>query len=161
MRSVTSKNNPAKPLCKTGFRISGFTLVEIAVAIAILGIALGALLSLHTGYLSAALKDKSLTRAALMAKQFMTTIEISETAPEPGVIDRDLFEALKDANLITEDEEPQLKEELAGWTYHRTVEQIDLPEAADVMRRIDLTVQWGDRVEESYTLVYFMRTTAD
>lgn len=158
LRQPTLQSLPQRLLRKTG---RGFTLVEIAVAIAILGLALGTLLSLHTGYLSAALKDKHITRGALIAKQLMTLVEVAESAPEPGSVERDLFETLKDSGLVTEDEEGALKQELAGWVYRRKVEPLDLPEAADILRRIDLTIQWGDSTQESYTLVYFMRTLSD
>lgn len=128
-------------------------------AIAILGLALGTLLSLHTGYLSSAIRDKNTTRAALYAKQLMTIIETAELPPDPGTLERELFDVLKDGDLLRDDDnESELERQLEGWQYMRTVTQIDLPEFEDAMRRIDLTISWGEEAREQYTVVYFMRS---
>src|SRR5262245_13558808 len=87
----------------------GFTLVEIAVAVAILGLAMGILLALHGGYLSSAIKDKNLTQAALAAKQLMTLIEVNKSAPETGTVERNLIDELKEEE-VDEEEEKRLEE---------------------------------------------------
>jgi general secretion pathway protein I len=61
----------------------GFTLLEVMVAIAILGIALLGLLGLHHQSLQSVIRAQDTTRAAMLAQAVMTEAEL-ERYPEPG-----------------------------------------------------------------------------
>ena len=62
---------------------SGFTLLEVMVAIAILGIAMLGLLSLHHQSLQSVIRAQDTTRAAMLAQTLITQAEL-ERFPDPG-----------------------------------------------------------------------------
>ncbi|MCB0358732.1 MAG: prepilin-type N-terminal cleavage/methylation domain-containing protein, partial [Bdellovibrionales bacterium] len=62
----------------------GFTLIEIAVAIAILGVALTTLVGLHSSYLNTYLREQQRVRAALFGKQLLTALELSNEEIQLG-----------------------------------------------------------------------------
>lgn len=68
------------PPCKTA---RGFTLLEVMIAIAILGIALLGLLGLHHQSLQSVIRAQDITRAAMLAQAVMTEAEL-ERFPEVG-----------------------------------------------------------------------------
>jgi general secretion pathway protein I len=61
----------------------GFTLLEVMIAVAFIGIAMLALLSLHQSNLESVIRAQDLTRAAMLAQQVMSTAEV-ERFPLPG-----------------------------------------------------------------------------
>jgi general secretion pathway protein I len=62
---------------------AGFTLLEVMVAMAILGIAMLALLSLHHQSLQSVIHAQDITRAAMLAEAVMTQAEL-QRYPDPG-----------------------------------------------------------------------------
>ena len=50
------------------------------------------------------------------------------------------------------------EEKLEGWRYEEKVSGVDLPDAPDAMRRIDLSISWGEREREQFTLSYFVKS---
>ncbi len=138
---------------------SGFTLVEVAVAIAILGVALVALVGLHTDNMGTYINERNRVQAALAAKQIMSIIEADNKSPGVGSEERELADVLKDLAVDEIGAEQKLKEKYAGWTYEQEVQSLDLPLVEDAMRRVDITIRWGDRINEQFVLTYFMRTT--
>ena len=134
---------------------AGFTLIEVTVAIAILALSLTTLIVLHTRYTKAYLADVSLMRAALIAREVMTAMELEKEAPEEGVKNGRVTDLLLD---IPEDTSgSSRKKELSSWHYVRRVTNIDVQDVKDALRRVDLTIQWGDSPSDSYSVVYFMR----
>jgi uncharacterized protein (TIGR02598 family) len=140
---------------------SGFTLVEVAIAVAILGIALITLIGLHSKMLDTYLEEKNRLQAALVAQYIMTNIEVLQKPPAAGTKDGDLEDHLKklgyfsDEGLSAEDDK-----RFAGWKFQQTVEEISLPLASqeqseDAMRRIQITVSWGESVDETFSLEYY------
>ena len=135
---------------------AGFTLVEIAVAIIILGLSLTALIGLNTSHLTSYYSQKKRVEAAMYAKQLMTFYEIERKAPELGEKSGSLFKELEEKGLAEDFE--GLEEQLEGWTYKEEISSVDLPELPDAMRRIDMSVSWGDRDRESFSLIYFVKS---
>jgi type II secretory pathway pseudopilin PulG len=60
-----------------------FTLLEVMIAVAFIGIAMLALLSLHQNNLASVILAQDLTRASMLAQQLMSTAEVARF-PEPG-----------------------------------------------------------------------------
>jgi type II secretion system protein I len=70
-----------KRLLKTA--AAAFTLIEVMIAIAFIGIALIALLGLHHTDMQSVIRGQDLTRAAMLAQALMSQAEL-ERFPEPG-----------------------------------------------------------------------------
>jgi type II secretion system protein I len=70
-----------KRLLKTD--AAAFTLIEVMIAIAFIGIALIALLGLHHTDMQSVIRGQDLTRAAMLAQALMSQAEL-ERFPEPG-----------------------------------------------------------------------------
>ena len=143
---------------------SGFTLVEIAISVAILGLALVTLIVMQTRFLDIHTREKNYTRATLYAGYLLTLIEVSPDTPPTGTSSVDLFEALEDAGYF-DDSAGKLggknpEESLQGWTYEKSVTRVDIPPFEDILRRIDLTIRWGERERDRYTVVYFAKNDA-
>jgi len=66
----------------------GFTLLEVLVAVAVLGIALVSLLGLHVRNIDLIARDERVTEATLLARALMTEVETSPF-PDLGAIDGD------------------------------------------------------------------------
>jgi general secretion pathway protein I len=62
---------------------SGFTLLEVMIAVAFIGIAMLALLSLHQSNLESVIRAQDLTVASMLAQQLMSTAE-ADRFPSPG-----------------------------------------------------------------------------
>jgi general secretion pathway protein I len=60
---------------------AGFTLLEVLIAIAVLGIALMALLSLHHEDLQSVIRAQEISRAAMLAQTLMTQAELQRIPP--------------------------------------------------------------------------------
>ncbi len=144
----------------------GFTLVEIAVAVAILGVALVTLVGLHTRMLDTYFIERNRLQASLYAQYLMTMIEVEPDAPEPGSDQKSLLSKLRDAGYFDEDSFEQADESLKDWNYVMQVESIGLPLAVgdlaeDALRRVDLSIQWGPSDDEQYTLTHFINPTPE
>jgi prepilin-type N-terminal cleavage/methylation domain-containing protein len=136
----------------------GFTLIEIAVAVAVLGIGLTTLLSLHSRYIRNYLREDSETRAALYAHYILTMIELSGTPPDEGREEHDLLNGLKEIGYFGENAVPE-SDRLAikQWRYLREVTSIEVAPLENVLRRIQVTIAWGEGPDETFALVHFMR----
>jgi len=69
-------------------RRDGFTLLEVLVAVAVLGLALVSLLGLHVRNLALLERDQRITDATLLARALMTDAEV-EPFPDIGLTDGD------------------------------------------------------------------------
>ena len=127
---------------------SGFTLVEIAVAVAILGLGLTTLIGLHSRMLSTYLDERDRLQAALYVQYLMTFIEIDTEVPDEGTEENDLESELKERGFFEEDKLDAPKRNLNGWKVVQKVQSIDLPFSTaefgqDALRQIDLQIVWG------------------
>lgn len=138
---------------------AGFTLIEIALAVAILGVGLTTLVSLQTRYLDSYVTEHNRTKATLYARYLMTIHEVSTLYPEPGIKEDNLSAKLKEAGYFDESEHSQkLEEDLKLWKYKEEVSIIPVMNKIDALRRIDLQIRWGETAREEYNLVYFRHT---
>jgi len=137
----------------------GFTLVEMAVSIAILGIALTTLITMQTRNLDRFVHERSAMRAALYARYIMTDIEIDQDPPELGGDGGSLESKLDELGFFDADidKSDALRSQMQGWNWEQEVQSIGFEILEDVLRRVDLTVSWGETEAEGFHLVYFAR----
>jgi len=108
-------------------RSSGFTLLEVMVAMAIIAIALTAVLGSQSQSVSLAGEAKFNTTAPFLAQSKISELEVAN----PGELT---------------DDSGDFGDDFPGYTWKTTVQNIsfDRPEkAAERLRQIDLTVSWG------------------
>ncbi|MFQ5780993.1 MAG: prepilin-type N-terminal cleavage/methylation domain-containing protein [Nitrospiria bacterium] len=116
---------------------SGFTLLEIMVALAVISISFVALLGLRNRDIALAAYSRHLTEATLLARQKIT--EVSATGfPDLGVTEGDFGEAY------------------SGFQWEQEVKQTPF----EVVRELVLTVIWmeGRREEETKFTLYLFKT---
>lgn len=117
----------------------GFTLLEVMIAVAFIGIAMIALMALHHSDLIAVSRAHDLTRAAMLAQSLMSQAEL-ERFPPVGSTHGD-FSALEPG-------------EYPNFRWERVVEQSSLfPDIEQVRVR----VRYGPRFMRDYSLSEFMR----
>ncbi|HZO82899.1 MAG TPA: type II secretion system minor pseudopilin GspI [Candidatus Binataceae bacterium] len=117
---------------------SGFTLLEVLIAIAVLGIALLALLSLDHEDLQSVIRAQEISRAAMLAQTLMTQAEL-QRIPPPGTTSGN-FEQLYPGRYRN-----------FRWT--RRVEPS--PTFPD-LRKVEIRVLYGPRFSRSFDLVEFL-----
>ncbi len=138
----------------------GFTLVELAVSILILGSALTTLVTLQSSHLKAYLHERNLMKAALYAQYLMTMLEVGTEPPEYGEEAGKLSEALDEVGYFSDEQMNTEKTDLESWEYVQRVSRFieDETRDEDRVRRIDLEVRWGPGAGETFSVVYYMRT---
>ncbi len=116
----------------------GFTLLEVMIAIAVLGIALAGLLGLQNQSLQTVLRGQETTQATMLAEALMTYAEL-EQFPELGVTRGD-FERLYPGQY-------------RNYKWQRSVVRSEL--FPDV-RKVEVRVLFGPRFARSFSLVQFV-----
>lgn len=113
---------------------SGFTLVEVLVAVAVLGIALAAILTGMARYADTAVHLRDKTVALWVAHNRLTEIELEPTWPETGKSDGSM--------------------EMSGakWDWQAEVKETPDPK----VRRVEVSVKHEDREEELIRLAAFL-----
>jgi general secretion pathway protein I len=109
-------------------KIVGFTLLEVLVAVAILGIALAVLLGSVNKNLILASQSKSLTIAGILAQKKLTEIEL-EGFPEVR-------------------EEQGEFEEAPGFIWFLSVRPFDIRELGTAIRVVSLLITWDEGKED-------------
>ena len=127
---------PAPPSARRrrAARRGGFTLIEVMVALTIVAFAFVGLLGLHNRNIAMIARDQDLTRATLLARQFITEMELDRAVPR----DR---------------RAPRRVRQRAGLHLGADVQETELP----TVRRVDLRVIWDERNPNACELVYYIR----
>jgi general secretion pathway protein I len=115
-----------------------FTLLEVMIAVAFIGVAMLALLSLHHSGMQTVARARQLTQAAMLAQALMTDAEQSRF-PDPGQLSGDF--------------EKMYPGQYANFRWHRMVEQS--AESPDI-RRVRITVSYGPGFHRTFVLSEFM-----
>jgi general secretion pathway protein I len=119
-------------------RRQGFTLLEVLVAVAVLGLALVSLLGLHVRNLALLERDQRITDATLLARALMTDAEI-EPFPDIG---------LTDGNF-----EERYPGRFPGLRWEREVTSTPVPDVREIRVRVFRgEEESGDDVSLSYYL---------
>jgi len=116
---------------------SGFTLLEVLIAIGIISIALVGLLGLHARNINYTIRDQNFTRATLLARDLISEVQfqamvqgIDSVSSSGGAFD--------------------------GFPGFRYEMQIDSTEFDDV-RRLHLRVIWDENRPNACQVIYFVR----
>ena len=117
-----------------------FTLIEVMVAIAILGIAMLGLLGLHHQSLQSVIRAQNATRASMLAQAVMTEAEI-ERFPDLGQSSGD-FQA-------------SFPGEFPDFRWQRVVEASGM--FPDV-RKVQVLIQYGPGFTQNFSLVEFLHS---
>jgi general secretion pathway protein I len=121
---------------------SGFTLLEVMIAIAFIGIALIALLSLHHTDMVSVMRGRDLTRAAMLAQSLMSEAEM-EGFPNAGTTSGN-FETMYHGQ----------------YPNFRWRQQVDPSAAFPDVRRVRITVLYGPGFQRSFELTEFIHNPA-
>lgn len=121
-------------------RARGFTLLEVMVAIAILGIALLGLLGLHHQSLQSVVRAQQATRASMLAQAVMTEAEL---------------ERFPDLGLTSGDFEGSFPGEFPDFRWERDVKASGM--FPDV-RKVRVLIRYGPGLTQNFILVEFMHS---
>ena len=122
------------------WRARGFTLLEVMVAMAILGIALLGLLSLHHQSLQSVIRAQQATRASMLAQAVMTEAEL-ERYPDLGITSGDF--------------ESSFPGEFADFRWERNVAASGM--FPDV-RKVEVLIKYGPTLSQNFALVEFLHS---
>jgi general secretion pathway protein I len=117
----------------------GFTLLEVLVAVAVLGLALVSLLGLHVRNIDLIARDQRITEATMLARGLMAEIDADPKLPDLGTTEGDF-----------EDQYPGL---YPGVRWEREVSTFELP----TIREVRVRVFRGDEESgDDVTLTYYV-----
>ncbi len=139
-------------------RSSGFTLIEVALAVAIMGVALTTLIALQGSYLRSYQYERNLVRAALIGQYMLAIWEADANLPQPGESNRPLLPVLQKLGYFEENELMSAQRaDLEGWMLRRRITKIGIPPVDDALRKIEVEVVWGPGQNELFQIVYFVK----
>jgi type II secretion system protein I len=121
-------------------REHAFTLLEVMVAIAILGIALLGLLGLQHQSMQSVVRAQQMTRASMLAQAVMTEAEI-ERFPDLGITSGNFESAFPG--------------EFPDYRWSRNVEESGM--FPDV-RKVEVVIRYGPNLSQSFGLVEFLHS---
>jgi general secretion pathway protein I len=121
-------------------RARGFTLLEVMVAIAILGIALLGLLGLQHQGIQSVIRAQQMTRASMLAQAVMTEAEL---------------ERFPDLGFTSGDFEASFPGQYRDFRWERNVEASGL--FPDV-RKVQVAVHYGPGLSQTFALVEFLHS---
>ena len=125
------------PLCR---RAHGFTLLEVMVAIAILGIALMGLLGLQHQSMQSVIRAQQSTRASMLAQAVMTEAEL---------------ERWPDLGLTSGDFESSFPGEFKDFRWQRAVANSGtFPD----VREVKVLIRYGPALKQNFLLVEFLHS---
>lgn len=116
----------------------GFTLIEVMIAIGVLGIAMLSLLALHNQNLHSVIRAQELSRAALLAQDLMSEAEL-ERFPPPGRTSGDF--------------ERMYRGMYRNYRWEREVTPSDM--FPDICK-VQVTIFYGPRFHSSYSVMEFL-----
>jgi prepilin-type N-terminal cleavage/methylation domain-containing protein len=133
---------------------SGFTLIEIVVALLIFAISFVTFLGIQTVSLRVTLQNRNRQEALLAARSFLSFVEISDEALNDITSEGDLNTV---ANALTKGviqfpeeirQRYQARLQISNWR----IKGID----NDALKRISLNILWGSNADQEISLVYFV-----
>jgi type II secretion system protein I len=123
-----------------GRRARAFTLLEVMVAIAILGIALMGLLGLQHQSMQSVIRAQQSTRASMFAQAVMTEAEL-ERYPELGITSGDF--------------ETAFPGEFKDFRWQR---EVDKSGAFPDVREVKVLIRYGPALKQNFLLVEFLHS---
>ena len=115
-----------------------FTLLEVMIAVGVLGFAMLALLSLHDSNLQGVIRGQELSTAAVLAQGMMSNAEL-ERAPMIGISKGDFQKLFPGV--------------YRGFRWQRVVEMSGMfPD----IRKVEVTIYYGPRFRHNFSIVEFL-----
>lgn len=139
---------------------SGFTLIEISIALFILSAALVVLLSLQSSVLRRTVDDRMVQQAMLASREILTWVELGEdnlTVEQRDESADQLISYLAGPDAVKDSNLEELKSFRARWS----VEYWGIPNSPKALKRALLNLSWGDSPRESVTTVYFVPSESE
>lgn len=152
---VMSSSNTISNLTRVQ-RESGFTLLEVTVAVALLGAALTVIVGLQTRLVDTMVQERNLFKASLYAQYLLTFLDVDQTPPEAGTTNGSLEDELQKRGYFDDEMPLDVKRELQTWRFSQQVQSIDFGDFKDVLRRISLKIEWGTGSAEQSEYLYYM-----
>lgn len=134
----------------------GFTLIEIAFAILLLAGSLVVILGLQSSSIQRTIRDRNSQQAMLVAREIFAAIETAKESVPIGQDEGPVEEILRQFTPFKKMDHSMLD----TGTYLRArlnVQYWELPKLdPQAVKRIELTVSWGEARSESISVVYFV-----
>jgi prepilin-type N-terminal cleavage/methylation domain-containing protein len=139
---------------------SGFTFVEVIVALTLMAVAAGLLIGLEGAAVRRTIRDTQAQQAMLAARRIMSAIETMRTR-EFTLGNQDnqpIAEVLQQLGTPATDEPSETKAlEMLSATIQVEDWVLPLPETESTpLKRISLKVAWGEEPDEAITILYLM-----
>ncbi len=141
---------------KMRYHQRGFTLIEVVVAVIILGGSLLVLLGLQTSIVERTFRQSKEQKAVLIAREILSAIEVSDNPIQEGVFEGAPEDVIK--NFLPNNKEEEIEDtdkteflarvEITNWT---------LPgaEVVMVMNKFNVEVSWGPNDNERVKALFF------
>ncbi len=139
-------------------RDSGFTLIEVTLAIVILAGSFTILIGLQSAIIERTVRDNNQKQAVMIARQILAAIESEEASSNPVPLQETTapVQDILDSILGAPFEIPTTLR-LEPFQASLMVAYAGIPGVADeALKRIDLTVFWGDSINEQLHVVLFI-----
>lgn len=140
---------------------SGFTMIELVVAVVLLGLALTTLISMQSNFAKSYFQEENRTKAALFAQYIMALIEVNEVPADGFSEDGSLEGKLEEVGFFNEKHQREDEVNLEGWNYEINTESIPVLEIEDALRKVELIISWGESEREKFPVVYYMKNNPD
>ena len=139
---------------------SGFTLIEILIALTVMAAASGVLIGMQSAAIARTFRDKNAQQGMLLARRIMASVEASADNPAALVNfeNESALGALQKFG-IPEPTEASEKKVLTPFAVTMLVEDFPLPipnMEEDPMKKITLRVSWGSDVDQNIIIAYLM-----
>lgn len=134
---------------------SGFTLLEVTIAVVILSMSLITLLGLEGSVVQQTVRDRQRQEALLVGRRILAALEVSEEPPVPGTQTMRAGELLKSLLNVEEDKrrDPSLDMPVTMKVDFWKLPGVENPEA---VKKVVLTIEFGPSELDTLDVVYFM-----
>ncbi len=135
---------------------SGFTLVEITIAVLILAGSLTVLLGLQSSVLQSTYRDQQKLKAMLLARRIFSAIEVSDLPLNPGTQEGSAARIIESIGDVDPEEIEDLPKE-EEFQVELVVENWGLPGVSEeALKRVQLFIRWGETNREQFLVTYFI-----
>lgn len=144
---------------------NGFALVEILIAILILGTSFVVLLSLQSSAVRKAIRDRNHQDAMLVARSIMSAIEVDPTQLEEQTISMPAEEMLKEllggqSTAEDQDEKEFLNKYMADLVVEK--KELQLPKQEPMqLKKVSLRLTWGTAPDDQFETIFYVQGEPD
>jgi prepilin-type N-terminal cleavage/methylation domain-containing protein len=141
---------------------TGFTLIEIVIAIMILSVSLVVLIGLQSASIERAVRDRATQQAMLLARSILAGIESSPDPIPVGAFDTPALQMVQQYRAAPEGAD--FPPELDRFSASLIVEPVAVPIIKDgvpavipnALKKILLTIYWGTDPTEQFPVLFFI-----